>query len=182
MQFKPTKLLQSSRLCYCSHFSVNVCPALSAPVNGKINTTVAIYNTIVKVSCDPGYYFPDAEPGQSSQGIVIRCEADAYWSSNVTVTCSREFIMTYHAYRSRSINADKCLSIPIKVVLLIPMPIDQCQSVLVHTSQCKSLSIWDWSALRSMLIEQHVSQLLIIIDIIDNVYSSYKSTLDIIGQ
>ena len=67
-----------------------MCPALTAPVNGQINTTVAIYTTVVNVSCDPGYYFPDAEPGQSPQNIVIRCEADAYWSSNVTVTCARE--------------------------------------------------------------------------------------------
>ncbi len=61
-----------------------MCPAFKLPQNGHSNTSVAVYDTYMNVSCDPGYYFPQATSDQSSQWIVVRCQANSTWSQNVT--------------------------------------------------------------------------------------------------
>ncbi len=70
--------------------AVKVCPMIEANVNTQLNTTVAIYNTRVNISCDPGFYLPEAIDGKSYQWMVIWCKDDEEWSQNMTLFCIRK--------------------------------------------------------------------------------------------
>ena len=57
------------------YLPVEVCEHLNPPANGKLNTTTAIYGTVVLVSCNNGYVFQN-----NLTFVITTCQYDRNWT------------------------------------------------------------------------------------------------------
>ena len=66
--------------------SAITCPPIPIPDHGTVNTSIAIFNTHVRVWCEPGYAFSDY-----NTSTVIVCQDDGEWSV-VVGECFGEYV------------------------------------------------------------------------------------------
>ena len=66
----------------CCAYSAVTCPPVPTIANCTANTTLAIYATVVKLTCELGFAFPD-----HNQSQYIACEENAEWNQTITDDC-----------------------------------------------------------------------------------------------
>ena len=65
--------------------SAITCAPVTIPEHGNVNSSIAVFDTYVKVWCEPGHAFSDY-----TTSTVIVCQDNGNWSE-VVEDCSREY-------------------------------------------------------------------------------------------